>query len=409
MGTTNSCHRTALSQLSPAETGNFHNTTEKINQRRLMLNGGWPERGKGCEYCRDIEDAGGMSDRTTNLKLCGSDPEYRKLIPAELLRDPKLLEVTPTILEVYFTNRCNMSCIYCGPDFSTQWLAENKQYGRLEHHGARLNWDRAKVLDAEYQTRLTEFWKWLETHHATLKMFHILGGEPFYQQETLDSIKFWYDHPNPDLHLKIVSNLKVPPGKFRKILRELKTLHSDNKCKSVGIVASLDCWGKQAEYIRTGLDLTNWQQNFEHLIYENTWANVSINSTMNALSIQTMPDLIRKVNTWNEIRDGIIGHRQDTPSLNIVFNLLQGPEFMHAGIFREGFFDESFRQIVHLLPARNDWELANIEYMKGLWKVIDAKPHNPNFIGQLKGYLDEMDRRRDTNWHEVFPWLTGEV
>lgn len=300
MGTTNSCHRTTLSRLTPAETAGFHNTPEKLRHRSLMLDGGWPERGNGCEYCRDIEEAGGMSDRTTNLQLCGTDPEYKKLIPPELLRDPTLLKIDPTILEVYFTNRCNMSCIYCGPDFSTQWLNENKKYGTLEHHGARLNWEQAKTLDAEYAERLANFWAWLSTHYSGLRMFHILGGEPFYQEETLESIKFWHDHPNPDLHLKIVSNLKVTPEKFRYILKELETLHAKKKCKSVGIVASLDCWGPQAEYIRTGLDLQRWLPNFEYLIYENTWAQVSINSTINVLSIKTMPHLLRKVNEWNE-------------------------------------------------------------------------------------------------------------
>lgn len=108
-------------------------------------------------------------------------------------------------------------------------------------------------------------------------------------------------------------------------------------------------------------------------------------------------------------RDGIIATRSDASSLNIVFNLLQGPDFMHAGIFRPGFFDDDFRQIADLLPNRNEWESANIAYMHGLWKVIDAKPYNPFYIEKLKAYLTEMDRRRGTRWPETFPWLIGET
>lgn len=401
MGTSNSCHRTTLSYLAPEETGNFHNTPEKLRHRRLMLDGKWPERGNGCEYCKDIEDAGGMSDRTTNLKLCKSSEEYRKLIPFELIEESRSVEVTPTILEVYFTNKCNMSCIYCGPDFSTQWLNENRKYGQPEHHVKRLNWEKAKFLDAEFRERMGEFWKWMAVNSQHLRMFNILGGEPFYQQETEEAIRFWYDHPNPLLHLKITSNLKVSPGKFRDILKELAKLHTKNKCKSVGIIASLDCWGREAEYIRTGLELEKWQVNFEHLIYENSWANVSINSTINALSVKAMPALLTKVNEWNTNRD-------KTPALTIVFNLLQGPAFMHAGIFREGFFSREFDSILSLLPARNNWEQANVDYMRGLQKAIDAKPYSPAMIARLKEFLDEMDRRRNTNWKEVFPWLETE-
>lgn len=373
-----------------------------------MLNGNWPERGNGCEYCKDIEDAGGMSDRTTNIALSNTDEEYQKLVPVELLQNPLATHITPSILEVYFTNRCNMSCIYCGPDFSTQWLNENNKYGQPEHHGTRLNWEKAHVLNSQYEERLAEFWKWLGANYLSLKMFNILGGEPFYQRETEEAIKFWYDNPNPDLHLKITSNLKVSPDKFRYIIKELGKLHTHRKCKSVGIIASLDCWGPEAEYIRTGLDLNAWQPNFEYLIYENLWANVSINSTMNALSIKTMPQLVRNVNEWNRQRDILIGGREGYSQLTLVFNLLQGPAFMHAGIFREGFFDNEFNDIVSLLPARNNWEQANVTYMTGLRRVIDAKEYNPAQIQQLKEFLHELDRRRGTNWQQVFPWLVDE-
>ena len=405
MGTTNSCHRTSLSYLEPGEIANFHNTPEKLRQRNIMLKGEWPQRGTGCEYCRDIEDAGGMSDRTTNLELCKVDPEYSKLIPVELFNKTEYVKVTPTILEVYFTNRCNMSCIYCGPDFSTQWLHENKIYGQPEHHTTRLNWEKSKTLDQEYDERLKEFWKWLSTYYKHLRMFNVLGGEPLYQKETEDAIKFWYDHPNPELHLKITSNLKVNQSKFRYIIKELSRLYYRKKCKSVGIIASLDCWGPEAEYIRTGFDFKTWQDNFEDLIFKNQWANVSINSTINALSIKTMAELIRKVNYWNKKRSQIHTNINKTSSLSIVFNLLQGPQFMHAGIFPKGFFDNEFTEIISILPNESNWESANLTYMQGLWKVIEAKEYDPKLILKLKEFLNEMDRRRGTNWREIFPWL----
>lgn len=404
-GQSNSCHRTTQSELAPDEFHTFHNTPEKLKQRRVMLDGGWPERGNGCEYCRDIEDAGGMSDRLTNLALLEQGDEFRELIPKELFDDPRALSVTPTMLEVYFTNRCNLACIYCGPNYSTQWVAENKSYGVQPHHSRSVSWETAKRLDAEYPTRLARFWEWLEQHSGDLRMLNVLGGEPFHQTETEATIQFFARRPNPRLHLKIFSNLTVRPDRFRYLIGELKKLHDASACRSVGIVASLDCWGPPQEYVRYGVDLDDWSANYEYLAYENPWADVSINCTMNALSLHTMGDLVRRVHDWNEERTRRYAHRRDARPLSLVFNLLTGPPFMHAGIFPAGFFDAEFTALVDLLPRATPWEQANVEYMHGIWKAVNAAPHNPALIRSLKAYLDEIDRRRASHWRAVFPWL----
>ncbi len=408
-GRSNSCHRTSLSEVTAEGIASFHNTPAKIEQRQIMLNGGWPERGNGCEYCLDIENAGGMSDRKTNLALLEGNEEFQQLIPPELLINPAALEVTPTMLEVYFTNRCNMSCIYCGPNYSTLWVAENKRFGTPDHHGSSVNWASAESLDREYPEKLKQFWQWMETHSASLRMFHVLGGEPFYQAETEETIRFWHDHPNPNLHLKIFSNLKVDKEKLRYLMGEMKKLWEGKRCKSVGIIASLDCWGPEQEYVRAGLNLQDWAERYEYLIFEHPWANVSINSTINALSIKTMPELIRRVREWDAQRQRKYSGDAKIEQLSLVFNMLLGPPFMHAGMFPAGFFDAEFEQIVRLLPMRSSWEEANVEYMKGIWKTVNATPHSPDLIASLKGFLDEMDRRRQTNWRVTFPWLVDTV
>jgi hypothetical protein len=98
-GTTASCHRTHHHKFN-YDTFNFHNTEEKLQDRQRMLQGQWPEQ--GCEYCRDIESAGGVSDRITNLDFWTFDP------PKELQIDPSAVSVTPRILEIYFNNTCNL-------------------------------------------------------------------------------------------------------------------------------------------------------------------------------------------------------------------------------------------------------------------------------------------------------------
>ena len=117
---TASCHRTNHHKFD-TNIFDFHNTPSKLNDRAQMLAGKWPT--VGCNYCQDIERAGGQSDRITNLDFPGIHA------PPELDQNTQAISVTPRILEVYFDNTCNLKCLYCGPHFSSLWDAENIKFG----------------------------------------------------------------------------------------------------------------------------------------------------------------------------------------------------------------------------------------------------------------------------------------
>ena len=127
-GTTASCHRTIHVPITPENFDEFHNLPKKINDRERMLQGLWPAESMpaspdrpfndlilqqpnvGCTYCKGLEDKGGMSDRTHNLVEMERHREhYGQGVPKELFTDPTATHVTPTVIEVYFNNICNMS------------------------------------------------------------------------------------------------------------------------------------------------------------------------------------------------------------------------------------------------------------------------------------------------------------
>jgi hypothetical protein len=113
-----SCHRVDYDPIDPDNFENFHNLPAKVQAREAMLRGEWP--GRGCEYCQHVENLGGLSDRLMTLERHhGADK-----IPPELFKNPVATEVTPTVLEVYFNNTCNLSCVYCGPKLSSKWNDE---------------------------------------------------------------------------------------------------------------------------------------------------------------------------------------------------------------------------------------------------------------------------------------------
>jgi hypothetical protein len=88
VGTSSSCHRCKGWDVTE-HMQDFHNHPGKLEDRTKMLQGLWP--GNGCEYCRKIEDAGGISERTAYIN---SSP----LSPKELRTNPNEIKVTPRIL-----------------------------------------------------------------------------------------------------------------------------------------------------------------------------------------------------------------------------------------------------------------------------------------------------------------------
>jgi len=382
--TTASCHRTDHHSFD-TESFDFHNTPQKLQDRRRMLQGLWPDR--GCEYCRHIEQAGGQSDRMTNLDLPGMHA------PPELEQDTTAVEVTPRILEVYFDNVCDMKCLYCGPHFSSLWDAENKKHGDFQHNNLLLS--SQFVKSQNIQRNKNKIFSWLAEHGHNLSVLNILGGEPLYQQELDDTLAVFREHPAPHLNLQIFSNLNAHPDRLRRLVENIEQLIDQNHLREFEITASLDCWGPQQEYVRYPLDLGRWQSNFEFLLSK-PWIKLIVSSTVTPLTVKTLPDLLERIQQWNTVRP--IYHYQ---------NSVNSPTYMFIDIFGD-IFAEDFARAVALKPERTPEERSSKLYLQGIAQQSGNRGANPKEIENLFVFLNEIDRRRKTNWRETFPWLVDE-
>jgi organic radical activating enzyme len=383
-GTTNSCHRVEKSPLSTESFDQFHNTAKKLQDRQTMLSGAWPSG--GCDYCEKIESAGGSSDRMLHLAI----PD---LTPPELEVDPEAIMVTPRIVEVYFDNTCNLRCIYCHDGFSSRIKHENDQHGRFESGGI--------VIDNQYRPHpnkalLTDqLWSWLDANYSAVRRFHVLGGEPFYQAQFDTCLDFLYNHSNKDLEFNVVSNLMIDNKRLQDHVERIKHLVAERKIKRFEITASIDCWGPEQEYIRSGLNLEKWKKNFEYLVNQR-WITLNINQVVTALAVPTMPALINYINTFRPHRE--IGHHLITANT---------PTYMNPDIFDAELLDPYFAQVLEVMPADTWQQQEARKYMQGVRQQIASTKKNSTEINKLRTYLDELDRRRNTNWRETFPWLTG--
>ena len=375
-GSTNSCHRIKSSNITPETYENFHNTPLKLQHREKMLSGEWP--GDGCEYCKNLELANAESDRTDINKRA-------YLAPPELQKNSNEINVTPRMVEVYFNNLCNLGCIYCSAEYSTVWEQEDKKFGLVDQNTI-LQRKRSK---AQYPKMLEAHWKWLEKNAKEIYQYNVLGGEPFFQPELEQNIDFFVNNPCANLRFSIFSNLKIENKKFRKMLDKLSYLIESNSLADVSIICSLDCWGPQQEYIRTGLNLTHWEENFLTILNEYPNIKIKIHSTIISLTMQTLPDLCKKITEWNKIR--LVRHS---------LSFADGRPAMDVGIFPKYFFDGEFKKSIENTSNQN-----TKSWIKGFSKKVNAQQPNMQYIQELKNTLDQFDIRRGTNWRKLWPWL----
>jgi len=378
VGTSASCHRCKGWDVSDFME-DFHNHPGKVSDREKMLEGQWP--GNGCEYCKKIEDVGAKSERTAYI----NDME---LAPPELLTNPRATKVTPRILEVYFSNVCNQKCTYCSPFFSSLIEAEVHKFGPIETEYS-LDGFNAKP---GYKERKDKFWQWMDKYSHHLFDFQILGGEPMYQPEFEECLVFLENKKHPNLKWKIFSNLKHDPIKFEKKLERIEKLVDSKNIKSFEIVCSMDNWGPQAEFARSGMDLKQWEQNFDTLL-NHSKVIISIHSTISPITLCTMGDLYSRIKDWNKVREIKFG-----------WNTIAAPSFMNPEILGRHaikFFDE----VLETLPD-ND---SRKEYFKGFKKQVTESQVDPKRLLKLKNYLNNIDIRRNTDWKSLYPWLSNTI
>jgi organic radical activating enzyme len=379
-GITASCHRTAFSELTAENFVEFHNTPEKLEDRKNMLAGNWPD--SNCAYCRKIEEVGGVSDRKRHLAI-------PNLIPQELDIDQTVTQVTPTIVEIYFSNACNLGCLYCRPSLSSTINSENQKFGKFSSNGVELI-----THDGQFKDLVSYFWQWFPNGFSKVKRLHVAGGEPLIQKEFEKLLDMIEQYPSPQCELNIITNLMIDKTRLEYFVTRTKQLVMKKSLRRVDITCSIDCWGIEQEYVRWGLKLDQWEENFKYLL-DQKWLVVNVNQTISALTIKTMPEFLIKLKEWSRIHK--IGHSFS--------GVEPDPSYLKAEIFGSKEFVEVFDTILSLLPQDTDEAKLSYKYMQGIQTQATSGTLNTVEIQKLITFLNEKDRRRGTNWREIFSWL----
>lgn len=376
--TSSSCHRVTPVAIPLDKFDSFHNTPEVINDRQQMLNGQWP--GRGCEYCENVEKQGGISDRLYHNNIPG-------LTPADF--DPTgTQQVTPRILELYLTNTCDLACVYCLPMFSSRNNDELKKFGPYPIGIKPIQ----PVLDREHY--FAAWLAWLDKNYQHIAHLSILGGEPLLQKEIWNILEFVGNRKNQNLTISINTNLNSKLTTVKKFVDTCKDLIATRKIKKVNINASLDCWGPQSEFIRNGLDLSQWQENFEYLT-QFKWLSLTVHQVITSLSIGTAL----------ELQNRVAEYKKQNPKILQAYHMVDSgyEEIYHPSIFGQDFFKAQLDKLLENYPVMNEWDIQAKKRLEGISVLMHSKEPEYKRLVKLRETLDMIDYRRSTNWRELFP------
>jgi len=353
--------------ISKEELGNVNDqtleqilsTSEKLKEiRRDMLDNKFPHN---CSDCYKKE----QHHTSTNLENISNRLYHIKILkdsPFKLYKDEHQFELQQ--MDLRWRNTCNFACVYCDSKFSSVWAQFEGVPDRMTN----------KAMD--------ETFEFVKNNIKNLKTIYMAGGEPFLIKENLKIIDL-IQNENPDLLLRINTNLSILTPKIYEQLKELKNVHW---------IVSAEANGKRFNYIR-------WPGKYSTLVE-------------NLKKIQELPHKVTINMTWNILCASNI--------LEFIDDMLK--HGLHPNQFVMNFVQDPVEQsVLNITKKQRDNLLKNIKQRKTkisekffLYKVYEemisilSQPLLDTHKATLYNTLMEFDQKRNLNSKEVFPELYEE-
>lgn len=410
-GRTHSCYHPPAHRIPKDEllitSDALHNTNWKKEQRKKMLAG---ERPKECSFCWDIEDAGNISDRPYRSFDVNTPGIIDEALDVGWEGNP-----APKYLEVNFNQACNFKCSYCSPHLSTEWHKEIKKHGAyklgtISHND--ITWmerDNMMPNNSPDNPYLLAFWDWFPKIYDNLTTFRMTGGEPLMDKNTFKIFDYVKKNPSDKLQLSITSNCCPPKGQWQKFIDDLKDITNKKAIDHFMLFCSLDSWGKQAEYIRTGMDFEILERNVRQYLSECEMHSLTFIITCNLLSL---PGWMTYFENIYKLRCEMNTDRQliwfDTPMLidpRWMSMKLATPKMLQPLLDSISFMEERKETINNRFKGFKDYEIDKVKRLYD-WASDPMPPKEEKFYKKnFSLYFKEHDRRRELNLKDTFPEL----
>ena len=237
----------------------------------------------------------------------------------------------------------------------------------------------------------------------------------------LDSI-LESETPNRNLKLSINSNLGSDDVLIDKLIEKVGKIIEEDRIKECIIYTSCDTYGKQAEYVRHGLNFDTLFTNIEKILTKLDKVTIVVMSTFNIFSIFSYELLIKKIHNlklkyYNTSRYWNSAIILDT-------SYLRYPSFLSytllSGYINKDYFDRfekymkfnsTYRSLNFNQPQSVEdvgFSLKEIEKITRLKEYFQSYEKDDKFYTDKRDFIDftlKYDIRRNLNVNETFPEL----
>jgi len=347
--------------VTPETIGNINN--EKLvnilegqanqNIKKDMLSNVFHDR---CSHCYRLEhnqrnSFDQVSNRVWYLKTVKDDD-------LSMFDQPE--NYTLKMLDLRWSNTCNFACVYCDEYLSSAWARE-------------LN--KTPIINEQ---ALQESLEYIYNNLESVKHVYLAGGEPLLIKENvvlLEKLK----EINPDVTIRINTNLSVIDGPVYKLLKTFKNVHW---------TVSVDSIEEEFEYVRYGGTWTKFVKNLQELTQD--FKLINFNSTwfvLNGSSILKCFDFLQGM-----------GFHENT----FIVNPLDTPAPWHVSNLPIHMIDDIRIKLKAKLATSNPkYSLYNS--LQLMLNYLDI-PFDKN-IDSTFAELKELDQRRGLDSSTVFTEL----
>jgi hypothetical protein len=356
------------------------NTDEYKQLRRNMLDG---VKSDCCNRCYDVEHVGQWS-----LRQSANAVRYEKnkdIIDATN-EDGSIDEFKLQYVDIRWSNICNFKCRSCGPEFSSlhaKEFIENKggieklqQYFRMDNMVVSCNADNS-------------FFDKVKPYLKDVDEVYFAGGESLITGEHYKMLDEWIALGNTDIRLTYTTNFSVFKHKGKNVIDYWK------KFKNIQIFASLDGMGKNLEYLRSGADWAEIEDNIKMLKQEVPHVKFNLTPTISVWNAWHFPDFFDYM-----VKNNYIDPTDDDC---LRLNMLTNPWWANVGVLPSFYKDRLFLKWNKIKMNPN----YCVSVQNSAAMVQEALKADPRADG-LKEFFDiqaETDKLRNEEWIEAIPEL----
>jgi len=352
--------------ISKETIGNIHqNSIEDILQSKKnleikaqMLNKEFPNNCAGCYFQE--------KDRATSFENISSRLYYAKELGPHI--DNKLIDKKDNFdlrhVDLRWTNHCNQTCVYCGPEYSSKWATELSE-----------------TIKSNKQAK-DQVKKYVFKNIKKLKNIYLAGGEPMLMNDNKEFLTLLLEH-NPDVHIRVNTNLSSTKTGVFQLLCKFKNVHW---------TVSVESMDKEYEYIRYHGSWKDFIKNLKHIQTLNH--KISFNMLYFILNYKSIFDCIDYFKS--------IGFHNNS----FILGPLIYPLFFDVRHLPKNIKKEVITMFENKIAEQPGFYLQNS--LENCLKYLTEDGFNAN-IELTRQNIKKMDLRRKLDSEKVFPELYKEV